>query len=143
MFKNITQTQWVAFVIGAASFLGGATAQLTTLFGANGASYVASACALISGLAGVFLMATTGQASNIASVQAIATGPASSTAAAAQDAIIKATSAIAQDKSIPTSQAAANSLVAATIALPQVQGIVTDKTTSKAVNNPSVISQAA
>lgn len=71
MFKNITQTQWVAFVIGAASFLGGATAQLTTLFGANGASYVASACALISGLAGVFLMATTGQVSQVKQVLAM------------------------------------------------------------------------
>lgn len=71
MFKNITQTQWVAFVIGAASFLGGATAQLTTLFGANGAAYVASACAIVSGLAGVFLMATTGQGSQVKQVLAM------------------------------------------------------------------------
>lgn len=71
MFKNITQTQWVAFIIGAASFLGGATAQLTTLFGPNGAAYVASACAIISGLAGVFLMATTGQGSQVKQVLAM------------------------------------------------------------------------
>lgn len=70
MFKNITQTQWVAFVIGAASFLGSATGQLTTLFGANGAAYVASACALVAGLAGVFLMATTGQIAQIKQVAA-------------------------------------------------------------------------
>lgn len=71
MFKNITQTQWVAFVIGAASFLGGATAQLTTLFGTNGASYIASACAIISGLAGVFLMATTGQGPTVQQVRSM------------------------------------------------------------------------
>ena len=41
VFKNITQTQWVAFVIGACSFLGGATGQLTVLFGTNGATYAA------------------------------------------------------------------------------------------------------
>jgi hypothetical protein len=70
MLKNITQTQWVAFIIGAASFLGGATGQLTTLFGANGAAYVASACALVAGLAGVFLMATTGQVASIKQVAA-------------------------------------------------------------------------
>ena len=71
MLKNITQTQWVAFVIGASSFLGGSTAQLTTLFGANGASYAASSCALVSGLAGVFLMATTGQSSVVQQVAAM------------------------------------------------------------------------
>lgn len=71
MFKNITQTQWVAFVIGGASFLGGATAQLTTLLGPIGASDVASACGLVSGLAGVFLMATTGQSSMLQQVAAI------------------------------------------------------------------------
>jgi hypothetical protein len=71
MFKNITQTQWVAFVIGAAGFLGGATGQLTTLFGSDGASYIASGCALVSGLAGVFLMATTGQVSQLKTVAAI------------------------------------------------------------------------
>lgn len=71
MFKDITQTQWVAFVIGAASFLGGATAQLTTLFGAAGATYVASACAIVSGLAGVFLMATTGQSAQVKQVLAM------------------------------------------------------------------------
>jgi hypothetical protein len=71
MLKNITQTQWVAFVIGACSFLGSATAQLTTLFGANGAAYAASACAIVSGLAGVFLMATTGQSSVVQQVAAM------------------------------------------------------------------------
>ena len=71
MFKNITQTQWVAFVIGASSFLGGATAQLTTLFGSNGAAYIASACALVSGMAGVFLMATTGQSATVQQVAAM------------------------------------------------------------------------
>jgi hypothetical protein len=71
MFKNITQTQWVAFIIGAASFIGGSTAQLTTLIGTNGAAYAASACALISGLAGVFLMATTGQTSVVQQVAAM------------------------------------------------------------------------
>lgn len=71
MFKNITQTQWVAFVIGACSFLGGATGQLTVLFGTNGATYAASACAIISGIAGVFLMATTGQGSQVQQVSAM------------------------------------------------------------------------
>jgi hypothetical protein len=71
VFKNITQTQWVAFIIGAASFIGGSTAQLTTLVGPNGAAYAASACALISGLAGVFLMATTGQSSMVQQVAAL------------------------------------------------------------------------
>lgn len=71
MLKNITQTQWVAFIIGAASFLGGSTAQLTTLFGANGAAYAASACAIVSGLAGVFLMATTGQSATVQQVAAM------------------------------------------------------------------------
>lgn len=71
MFKNITQTQWVAFVIGACSFLGGATGQLTVLFGTNGATYAASVCAIISGLAGVFLMATTGQSSTVLQVKAM------------------------------------------------------------------------
>ncbi len=71
MFNNITQTQWVAFVIGASSFLGGATAQLTNLFGAIEAGYVASVCALISGIAGVFLMATTGQSSQVRNVLAM------------------------------------------------------------------------
>jgi hypothetical protein len=71
MFKNITQTQWVAFVIGGCSFLGGATAQLTSLFGANGATYIASACALVSGIAGVFLMATTGQSAQVKQVLAM------------------------------------------------------------------------
>lgn len=71
MLKNITQTQWVAFVIGASSFLGGSTAQLTTLLGANGATYAASACAIVSGLAGVFLMATSGQASMVQQVAAL------------------------------------------------------------------------
>ena len=71
MFKNITQTQWVAFVIGASSFLGGATAQLTTLFGSNGAAYIASACALVSGMAGVFLMATTGQSATVQQVRSM------------------------------------------------------------------------
>lgn len=71
MLKNITQTQWVAFVIGGSSFIGGATAQLTTLFGAMVANDIASGCALISGLAGVFLMATTGQSSMVQQVGAI------------------------------------------------------------------------
>jgi hypothetical protein len=71
MFRNITQTQWVAFVIGAASFLGGSTAQLTTLFGTAGAAYAASACALVSGISGVFLMATTGQSSVVQQVAAM------------------------------------------------------------------------
>ncbi len=71
MLKNITQTQWVAFIIGAASFLGGSTAQLTTLFGANGAAYAASACAIVSGLAGVFLISTTGQSSVVQQVAAM------------------------------------------------------------------------
>jgi hypothetical protein len=68
VLKNITETQWVAFVIGAASFIGGATAQLTVLFGTLGASITASACALISGVAGVFLMATTGQGATMQQV---------------------------------------------------------------------------
>jgi hypothetical protein len=71
VFKDITQTQWIAFVIGACSFLGGATGQLTVLFGTNGATYAASACAIISGLAGVFLMATTGQSSQVKTVAAM------------------------------------------------------------------------
>jgi hypothetical protein len=71
MFKNITQTQWIAFVIGGASFLGGATAQLTELFGANIAADIASVCGLISGIAGVFLMATTGQSAQVRSVLAM------------------------------------------------------------------------
>ena len=71
MFKNITQTQWIAFIIGGASFLGGATGQLTTLFGTMVATDIASGCALVSGLAGVFLMATTGQVSQLKTVAAI------------------------------------------------------------------------
>jgi hypothetical protein len=71
VLKNITQTQWVAFIIGSCSFLGSATGQLTMLFGANGAAYTASACALVAGLAGVFLMATTGQAAMVQQVGAI------------------------------------------------------------------------
>lgn len=71
MFKNVTQTQWVGFTIGACSFLGGATGQLTTLFGVSGASYTASACALIAGLAGVFLMATTGQGPTVLQVKSM------------------------------------------------------------------------
>ena len=71
MLKNITQTQWVAFVIGGSSFIGGATAQLTTLFGAMAANDIASGCALVSGLAGVFLMATTGQGATVQQVAAM------------------------------------------------------------------------
>lgn len=65
---KLTQIQWIGFVIGAAGFLGGATGNLQVLFGPNGATYIASACGLASGLAGVFLMATTGQSALVKTV---------------------------------------------------------------------------
>ena len=65
---KLTQIQWIGFVIGAAGFLGGATGNLQVLFGPDGATYIAAACALTSGLAGVFLMATTGQSALVKTV---------------------------------------------------------------------------
>lgn len=77
--------------------------------------------------------------SQVESVRAIATGPASDISVDAQKALISATGAVAQDKSIPTSQAAVDTLVAATIALPNVQTIVADETTAKNSPSPSVV----
>ena len=71
MFKNVTQTQWIGFTIGACSFLGGATTQMTTLLGPSGAAYMGAACFIIAGLAGVFLMATTGQSAQVLQVKAM------------------------------------------------------------------------
>jgi len=79
------------------------------------------------------------QAAKVASVQAIATGPASQTSIAAQTAIIKAANAIASDPSIPTHPAAKQALIAATISLPEVQTIITDQATALASPSPSVI----
>jgi len=78
-------------------------------------------------------------ASQVAAVQAIATGPASNGAISAQKALIQAVSAVAQDKSIPASEQAKNTLIAATVALPEVQTIITDKKTADAISNPSII----
>jgi len=79
------------------------------------------------------------QSNQIAAVAALATGPASPTAVAAQTAIIQAASAIAQDPSIPTSDVAAHALINATVALPQVQTIVVDQKTADASPSPSVV----
>lgn len=136
---NLTQTQWISIIIGICSFVGGATGQLTTLFGTNGATYVASAMGLLSGIMAVVLTVTTGQSAQINSVRAIATGPASDIAVSAQTALIQATSAVAQDKAIPKSEEAKNTLVAATIALPEVQTIITDKKTADASPSSSVV----
>jgi hypothetical protein len=86
---------------------------------------------------------TASAASQVAAVQAIATGPASDTSVDAQHAIIQAAGAIASDRSIPASQSATNVLVAATAALPQVQTIVTDKKTADASPSPSVVAAQA
>jgi hypothetical protein len=80
------------------------------------------------------------QSNQIATVAAIATGPASPVAASAQKALIEATAAVASDKSIRASEDAKNTLIAATIALPEVQTIVTNAETAAASPSPSVVS---
>jgi hypothetical protein len=90
-------------------------------------------------ICGIWSLVANTREAKIKSVQDIATGPAGSTAVAAQTAIIRAAGAIAQNPTIPTSDVAAHALINATIALPQVQTIVTDKKTADASPSPSVV----
>ena len=120
---------------------------IITAFGVSSAqagSYTQIALASVGPISYVIVaiwsvMANT-KASQIKSVQAIATGPASDVAVSAQTALIQATGAIAQDKAIPKSEEAKNALVAATIALPEVKTIIADKKTADASPSSSVVS---
>src|ERR1700679_3491098 len=98
--KGITLDQ-VKAVIGA---LGSTVNDIVVLIGAVAPFY-----------AMIKAMYSATQAHQIATVQSIATGPASDVAVSAQKALVQATSAIANDKSIPASEDAKNMLIAATI----------------------------
>jgi predicted methyltransferase len=78
--------------------------------------------------------------SQIARVQAIATGPASADAADAQKALIEATSAVAQDTTIPTSKEAKVAILDAAANLDEVKEPikVTDPELAMATSSPLV-----
>ena len=68
---NLNQNQTLAIVIGIASFLGGASSQLVTLFGQMVASDIEAGCALLAGITAVVLTVTTGQGSTVKQVLAM------------------------------------------------------------------------
>ena len=68
---TLTPQQWIAITIGMLSFLGGASAQLTQLFGPTVAADVASTVALLAGMLSVPLTVLTGQSAQVKAVQAM------------------------------------------------------------------------
>lgn len=104
---------------------------------------VNSLVVLLAAVAPLYAMTRASQSASptnqIASVQAIATGPASATAADAQKALVQATSAIAQDPTIPASTDAKVALIDATAALPEVVGDI--KVTDPAIAMATVSDQ--
>lgn len=80
----MSPAQWIIVGIGMLSFLGGASAQLTQLFGPSVAADVASVTALLAGLLTVPLTVLTGQSAQVRGISAIAQTP------AGQAAVLKA-----------------------------------------------------
>lgn len=68
---NLTPQQWIAITIGMLSFLGGASAQLTQLFGATVAADVASVVMLLAGMLSVPMTVMSGQSAQVKAVQAM------------------------------------------------------------------------
>lgn len=68
---NLTPSQILALTISTLSVLGGASAQLTTLFGQGNASIITTACALVSGILGGWIAVLSGQANIVKQVAAM------------------------------------------------------------------------
>ena len=71
MLKNITQTQWLAIIIGVLTGLTGMTTQLTTLFGPTTTTVILAADTIAVMIISVVLTVTTGQASVVQQVAAM------------------------------------------------------------------------
>jgi multisubunit Na+/H+ antiporter MnhF subunit len=71
MFKNITQTQWLAIGIGVLTGLTGLTTQLTTIFGPTTTTIILAADSIIVMIISVVLTVTTGQGSVVQQVAAM------------------------------------------------------------------------
>jgi hypothetical protein len=71
LIKNLSPTQWVILFMTTASFLNGATAQLTDFVGPTVTHYVISGFAFASGLIGTWAVALTSQGSIIKQVAAM------------------------------------------------------------------------
>ena len=69
--KNLTSTQWFCIVLAILGVMGGATAQLTDLFGQTVAHDIVTASSLVSSLLSAILVALTGQGAQVKSVQAM------------------------------------------------------------------------
>ena len=68
---NLTPAQIIALSISTLSVLGGATAQLTTLFGQAVANDITTTCALLAAILGGWIAVLTGQASIVKQVAAM------------------------------------------------------------------------
>lgn len=68
---NLTSSQIIALLISTFSVLGGASAQLTELFGKSMAADITSACALLTAILGGWIAVLTGQGAVVRQVQSM------------------------------------------------------------------------